>query len=175
MKSGNALFQKNQRLVYFTLRRYFPQLLGDKDAAQIALITLWKASENYKPHLARFSTYAVQAMRRSLSDYYRKEKKYHEKTLFYDDNRENETLENYDNSFSAVLAVEDEDLNNVEYEIDLEEFLKTLTAEEKSVYQLLLDGFSQTEIADKLLMTRYKVTFTIKTIGDKWLEREERN
>lgn len=174
MNKGNELFQKNQNLVYYAIRLYYPRLIGDKDAIQTALITLWRASENYKPYLSKFSTYALTAIRRSLNEYYHKEKKHRDSTVYYDDFQADEEGGDFDAPLMTSLASEDKNLSEAEFNTDLDAFEKTLLPAEKEVYKLLMEGYSQTEAAKKLQLARYRISHIVKSIGDKWNEREGR-
>lgn len=67
------LYEENQSLVWFTLKKYFPSLKVDEDVLQVCRIGLWQACAEYYPEKgAKFSTFAVKgifmAVRRYIRD-----------------------------------------------------------------------------------------------------------
>ena len=67
------LYEENQSLVWFTLKKYFPSLKVDEDILQVCRIGLWQACAEYYPEKgAKFSTFAVKgifmAVRRYIRD-----------------------------------------------------------------------------------------------------------
>ena len=56
-------YEQNERLVYYTLHKYFPDIAADEDWQQIAKIALWFACKGYdETSTAAFSTYAVKCI-----------------------------------------------------------------------------------------------------------------
>ena len=43
------LYEENQPLVWFTLKKYFPSLKVDEDVLQVCRIGLWQACAEYYP------------------------------------------------------------------------------------------------------------------------------
>lgn len=67
------LYEENQSLVWFALKKHFPSLKVDEDIIQACNIGLWKACTEYSPEKgAKFSTFAVKgifmAVRRYIRD-----------------------------------------------------------------------------------------------------------
>ena len=57
------LYEENQSLVWFTLKKYFPSLKVDEDVLQVCRIGLWQACAEYYPEKgAKFSTFAVKGI-----------------------------------------------------------------------------------------------------------------
>lgn len=61
------LYEENEKLVYFILHKYFPELAFDDDAAQEGRLGLWNACRNYDPERSAFSTYAGRAIRNAIT------------------------------------------------------------------------------------------------------------
>ena len=58
-----ADIQQNERLIWYTLHKYYPQYLKDDDMVQELRITLWRCLELYdETQGISFSSYCVQAM-----------------------------------------------------------------------------------------------------------------
>lgn len=169
MNDGNELFQKNEGLMFYTIKKYFPFLTKDEDAIQTARIALWRASEHYKPYYAEFSTYAVKSIRRNLARYCTKERQYKKTVVFYSDERDdNSEFDESGRSFDFCLRIDDKELNEVEFNADCDTFYKQLTDEESQILRHLMSGYNQTEIAEVLKKDRRKIGVNVKTIGDKW-------
>lgn len=70
------LYEENERLVYYTVSRYFPELLGNDDVLQEARIALWKCCCVYDPKKGKLSTLACKAIYRAVLCWLRAEKSY---------------------------------------------------------------------------------------------------
>lgn len=162
MNDGNDLFKNNQKLVYYTLNKYYPRYVNDDDVKQIAFIALWRASENYKDNGTAFSTYAAKAIKQSVSQYLQKESK--NKHLHY----ESKNTDNDDLCFSSALAVCDKELETAEFKADYERFCTTLTQQQRLVVEFLLEGYFYVEIAKKLGIDHRLIGEIVKSIGKKW-------
>lgn len=67
------LYEENQALVWFVLKKYFPTIPKDEDITQVCKIGLWQAAVAFDPGKgAQFSTFAVKgifmAVRRYIRD-----------------------------------------------------------------------------------------------------------
>lgn len=67
------LYEENQALVWFALKKYFPALPPDEDVIQVCKIGLWQACTEFDPEKGtKFSTFAVKgifmAVRRYIRD-----------------------------------------------------------------------------------------------------------
>lgn len=62
------LFEENRKLAHFTLNRYFRNFAYDDDYQQIASMALWQACLHYDPEVGKFSTYAIQSIRRAVGN-----------------------------------------------------------------------------------------------------------
>ena len=59
--------ESNEKLIYHTVRKYFPELVSDEDILQIGRIGLWKACEHFCPERGlTFSTFAVACIRHEI-------------------------------------------------------------------------------------------------------------
>lgn len=67
------LYEENQALVWFVLKKYYPTIPKDEDITQVCKIGLWQAAVAFDPGKgAQFSTFAVKgifmAVRRYIRD-----------------------------------------------------------------------------------------------------------
>ena len=60
------LYEENEKLVFFVLNKYFPDIAFDEDAAQEGRIGLWNSCLHYDPGKGTFSTYACRAIRNAI-------------------------------------------------------------------------------------------------------------
>ena len=51
-----TLFHENIKLIYWLIRKYYPQYIYDDDVIQCGMIGLWKASKSYDPEKSQFAT-----------------------------------------------------------------------------------------------------------------------
>lgn len=71
MKAIEDLYRENEKIVYFSLSKYYPDLAFDEDAQQVAKIGLWKACRDYDEKRGKFSTCAVRYIRNEIWNYLR--------------------------------------------------------------------------------------------------------
>jgi RNA polymerase sigma factor (sigma-70 family) len=72
----SRLFVENQRLVHFTIAKYFSSFLSEKeDLFQVGCIGLLDSIKTYNPEIASFSTWAVINIKREIFHYLRKQYK----------------------------------------------------------------------------------------------------
>ena len=66
------LYEENQALIWFVLKKYFPSLSKDEDITQVCKIGLWQACVAFNSEKGKFSTFAVKgifmAVRRYIRD-----------------------------------------------------------------------------------------------------------
>jgi len=67
-----ALYKKNEKLVYFTLNKYYPTYANDEDWQQNGRMYLWKACLHYDENKGAFTTFAVHTIKNSISSEMRK-------------------------------------------------------------------------------------------------------
>lgn len=65
------LYEKNENLVYYTLKTFYPEFLFDEDVRQEGRIGLWKACGKWDESKGAFSTYAVVCIKRNFYGYFR--------------------------------------------------------------------------------------------------------
>ena len=71
-KNIDQMIADNEKLVMYTISRYFPTFLYDDDIRQLGYIGLWKACEKYDASLnTKFGSYAVKAIRGEIIKYVR--------------------------------------------------------------------------------------------------------
>lgn len=70
-----TLFHENIKLVYWLIKKYYPQYIYDDDVTQCGMIGLWKASKSYDPEKSKFATYAGKCILNEIGIHFRKENK----------------------------------------------------------------------------------------------------
>lgn len=136
------LFEENIRMAYHVASRFTPNTIVDMDdIKQLALIGLYKASQNYKDNLGyAFSTYAYKIMRNEIL-----------KEL---------TKHNVCDSIDEMeYDVADESCNpEEEYIGSLQRFSSVLTDQEYKVMLLTVQGYSQKEISSRLNLSQSQIS-----------------
>lgn len=62
-------FEKNTKLVFHVLNRYFKKSANDEDFIQLGMLALWKACLSYQEEFGfRFSSYACQVIKNELGN-----------------------------------------------------------------------------------------------------------
>lgn len=57
------IYNENENLVYFTIKKYYSDYLFDEDMIQECKLALWKCINKFDPHRnIKFSTFAVRCI-----------------------------------------------------------------------------------------------------------------
>ena len=67
----DQLIADNERLIYHTLRKHYPNVRATEDLVQLGRIGLWKAARTYDDSKGSFSHYAISVMRNELNIHFR--------------------------------------------------------------------------------------------------------
>ena len=159
MSERDKLIVENQRLVSFTLHKYYPSWAFDEDMQQIGMIGLCRAADNYDPTKGKFSTFATQYIINEVRHEFRRLS-----TQSRTGTEVSVDLEVADDCTLEDMLVGDTD---VDY-CDREMLFKTLKPKERKVAELLEQGYSQAEISRQLGYTRSNVSFLARNIKRKW-------
>lgn len=129
-------------MAYHIASKFAPNTIVDmEDIKQLALIGLYKASQNYKDNLGyAFSTYAYKVMKNEIL----KELTKHNV---------------YDSIDEMEYDVADESYNpEVEYIGSLQRYRSVLTNQEYEVVLLTVQGYSQKEISQRLNLSQSQIS-----------------
>lgn len=145
----------HQKLVYYTINKYFPDLIDDEDIVQEGLIALWKAIIN-KPNDKVFPSYAVKTIKNGILTEIRKRnaKKRalgNEYKVIYLDDENTDELTGFETIPYRLIELEDYKENTDEIK---REILKYITI-----------GYNLKEISERLKMPYqaiYKIWYQIK-------------
>lgn len=168
-KDYDTLIKENENLIHFVLKGYYIKLDEYDDYFQIASFALYTAAkyfdENSKDN-ASFSTFAIVAMKRRLSQ-----------TLIRAHNKNKDvSIISYDTVLPNDNGNHDDDIlgliddgKRIDFDIlkdDLLHFIdeasKKLTDNQKKIYKLYIEeGFTQTEIADKMNCSRQYISLSL--------------
>jgi RNA polymerase sigma factor (sigma-70 family) len=152
MGVDSEFFEANMKLVPFTVRRYYPELVHDEDAFQEGYIALWKACCGYDSEQMKFSTYAVRSIKNAVSCYHKK---------LYTKPNVTRTLSinsHYDNRVDWNLPAAEDSFSELETKMLIDAFRKTLSPKRLELFDLLLAGHSRHEIARELGVTHQCVS-----------------
>jgi RNA polymerase sigma factor (sigma-70 family) len=165
-------FNDNEKLINYTLKIHFPNLLFDEDIRQIAAIGLWDACRNFNASLGyEFSTYAVCSIYKSILHSFRSQKEKHVSIISFSepikDNEGNATIED------VILDPNSEFIyDEIEQKEDIQTFFKGLTKREKDIIELRIQNHSQAEIAKKYSISQASISRLIIKLRNKWLNEQ---
>ena len=139
-------YEDNEKLVYFTLHKRFPEWVYDEDIQQIGKMALWIACKNYVEELGKFSTYAYRVIVNEVSVYFRGEM------------RQKRTPEKADVSlYEPMVALYGEkeliDVLTNEKPMTIwggRPLKELLTERQWKIFQYFLCGFTAREIGDRV-------------------------
>lgn len=169
-KDYDTLIKENENLIHFVLKGYYIKLDEYEDYFQIASFALYNAAkyfdENNKDN-ASFCTFATVAMKRriyqTLLRAYNKNKDV--SIISYDTVLPNDNG-NHDDDILGLI----DDGKRIDFDVlknDLLKFIneaseKLLTDNQKEIYKLYIEeGFTQTEIADKMNCSRQYISLLL--------------
>lgn len=149
--------ERNKPLVYLTINKHFPEYLHDDDLIQYGLIGLWDASERYEPERGKFTTFACHCIRMRILQYLRHVHSMHEEFNEYtysidypiiSDGQGNEL------HLSDILYDTDAYTMFELSEIDMNQFLDSLSDRELKLFEYTRNGYTQNQIAQSLGVTQ---------------------
>lgn len=171
----NKLFNENQKLVTFVLKKYLCKLSDRfirqyiEDLRQVALIGLWKACMRFDSSKGfTFSTYAVRIIQGELSIYVetitRSRRKGGTQKIISLETPTDDGLTVGD----LLPAPEKEDITWI-----LDD--KRLTERQRTIARMKYEGYSQAEIGEKMGLRQTTISREIKRIADKLRDDYEIN
>ena len=138
----NQLIEDNLNLVYYIIRKYYPNNIGDEDLIQCGMLGLCRAADKWDESKSQFSTFASSCIINEIKVEFRRRAKHQGVvSLDYEVNGEDGERTPVGN-----LIVGDEDIDYVDFNPDRD----LLTEREKIVYKFLCEGLNCTEISKKL-------------------------
>lgn len=169
---------ENQKLVPFTIKRYFPNSARDEDVFSTGYEGLCIAAERYRGESeSKFSTFAVFCIKSAIINRYKKEKKQSENMLLEADTIRHDNGDNVD--IWELVGEKDEDpfeRPDRKAVIRMIENTATLTDFEKKTIMMFLDGYIDAESAEILGCTRQAVHKSRRNgmakVKERWKTRE---
>ena len=162
------LVEKNHKLIYYTLRKY---KLNEEEYYDILAIGLCKAAMNFDPERSKFSTFAMKVMYNEFLQHDRDEnankRKLNKNTLSLNHIMRDPKNQDRKCEFWELLTDGREPFMDVIH-MNLPDIL---TKQELLVCKLSYDGYSQTQIGEKLGVAQSYISRLLKSARTK-LERE---
>lgn len=155
--------QQNEKLIWYTIRKYYPEYLTDEDVVQELRITLWKCLKLYDAKQnTSFSTYCIHAMLNCLHHIHRKNKN---QQMIYSLDAPIGKDQDTDICLKDVVPAPQESLLEVQH---ISDFLHTLKPQHRRATLLLLNGVRQVDIARILGCSQSQVSRIRKSIMNKY-------
>lgn len=167
METDDELIINNMKLAYKLAWEYyikFNKLFEIEELQSVALFALVKAAKTYDSTKV-FSTYAYRCIKNELLYFYRQNNRYSNYYSLSDKINFNEDL-----CFEDVLK-DEFDLEEIFIEQNnldtLKTYINSLDDKEKVIVNLILDGYTQKQIAQKLNVTQPQICNLYKKIVNK--------
>lgn len=147
--------RENEKLVFYTLSKFFPERKDDEDLQQLGRIALWKCLVGFDEAKGEFSSYAVKAIRMTILTEINKEKRLKVPVV---------TM-----SLDEPMPVGDEPGmvgeffcgRNFEF-VDFEGFMNRLgemkNKKVKEIVKMMIEGYTLRETAEKLGISKQRVS-----------------
>ena len=157
---------ENERLIYYTVKKYFPAATIDEDLLQEGRLGLWRACLAYDPESEGcFSSLAVACIRNAVSNYLRHMSRFFRRDpsglVHLDDTPPGGKNDYYD----LVQGAPDVDW------ADLDGIRKCLTERQWNYLSMLLQGYSLVEIGKHFGVTKQNVDNALKAVRKKISQR----
>ena len=151
MNDAMSLFDENQKLVYYTISKYYPAWTNDEDIVQVGMIALWQACEAFDSGKGALSTFAVKYIRTSIHSYLRDCMKKPPSSVPFDD------------AFASGTASEIDGAPRIKDEyVDIDGLIKSLKPRTRLIIAMRSVGLSVYDIADALHCTPQNVSQVIR-------------
>ena len=158
--------RQNEKLIWYTIRKYYPEYLTDEDAVQELRITLWKCLKLYDvKQNTSFSTYCIRAMLNCLHVIHRKNQREIPPEMIYSLDAPIGKDQDMDICLKDVVPAPQESLLEVQH---ISDFLHTLKPQHRRAALLLLNGVRQVDIAKILGCSQPQVSKIRKSIINKY-------
>ena len=164
-KNIDQMIADNEKLVMYTISRFFPTYIYDDDIRQLGYIGLWKACEKYDASLnTKFSSYAVKAIKGEIIKYLR--------SLQMQMRCPPAPIVSLSNPmFDSDESLEERISAGALDWIDAEGFYNALTDRQKLIVQRrIIDKASYQEIGDEIGVSRERIRQEVVRIKQKFDE-----
>ena len=157
------MFDENQKLVYFVLRKKFPQYIKNEDVQQIAFIGLWKACLYFNKKNVKFSsTNATYMISHEILNFLQRDMNKGACKISLD-----ETLYDSDNaSIGSFLYDESQEISidQISSNKIVEDYINMQTNNVQKIIRLLMNGYNQNEIGSMLGTSRAYINSVVKEV-----------
>lgn len=167
--TAEELYLANENLVYYVLKKHFPDKFFDEDIQQIGRMELWKVCISFDPERGKFSSYACPCIRNAIAMELRSRKCAKRK------GGENDVQISLDAPIKKVKNDQIRLADTIPGDLDvgffdLEAFWGSLTKKEREVANELMLSKKQTQIGKDLGISRSYVSKLAGQIRKKWAE-----
>lgn len=134
------LIEDNMNLVYFTIHKFYPNMIADEDIVQCGMVGLCNAAQTWDESRSNFTTFACRCIGYEINNELKRRKR-HNNTLsldYYIGNSESEV-----HTFGEVVAGD----NDVDY-FDVRPFYDSLSSKDKEIFSVLQKGVTNKELAE---------------------------
>ena len=155
------MYLDNEKLVWYVLKRWFGECVGDEDAQQEARIGLWRACKEFdKDRGLKFSTYAVKAIYNSVLLWFRKRRK----------DIPAEMMVSIDEKIVGELTVADTIVGDKDVELDdLRLVFPKISERDETILRMRMDGDSWEKIGKEVGLSGVWAKKRVEMLREKYI------
>lgn len=150
------LFEDNLKLVYFVIRKYYPNLIYDEDIIQCGTIGLWQASEKWEEGKSKFSTFATRCICNALTVEFRQRNRQPNSISM-----ETELCTHDDGVYTigdSLVGQED-----IDY-VDIDSVYAKLNQKDREILDLYRSGLTMVDIGAQIGCSKQNVSLRLRKI-----------
>lgn len=151
------------KLVYHVINKHYPTFIHNEDVIQEGFVGLCNAARLWDETKSKFPTYAYSSILNQIRVYFKREMKQPDAISLDLD------IKNDDGNASVVHEIIPDIYSSSMYDVaDFDMFSDSLTDREREVFELLKEGNTRYQIADKFGVSHQAITQAINRIKLKW-------
>lgn len=161
----DVIFFKNINLVYFTLKKYKPEIRFDEDMLQEAKLALYKAILTYDEDKSTFANHAILSINFAVLRELQRRKRYLDNEIRLDFTAQSANMSSVylKRLVDTKLLIEDIICEN-EYLSQFNTWVNNLSEKNGKIINRRLSGFKQKEIADELGISKSRVCAVLQNL-----------
>lgn len=156
----------NEKLIYFVINKYFPNVCHDEDIEQIGWIGLWKACLNFDGSKGKFSTFAVHCISNQIKIELLDRAKQNKFGLILSLD-EPLFMENNHKLFTLADTVPDKRDDYIQFDYDLSWLEDSESERNIEIFKMWLCGYTMRELGSHFHLSRTRVNNIIKEIKER--------
>lgn len=161
----DVIFFKNINLVYFTLKKYKPEIRFDEDMLQEAKLALYKAILTYDEDKSTFANHAILSINFAVLRELKRRKRYLDNEIRLDFTAQSANMSSvYLKRLVDTKPLIEDIICENEYLSQFTTWVNNLSEKNRKIINRRLSGFKQKEIADELGISKSRVCAVLQNL-----------